>query len=222
MTVVKKRSNRKKVKGKNKMAGKYWHKRYILFKRFDEGIRLVDRESWYSTTEEQSSLKIIEECPPDALCIDGYCGAGSLAIQYTSQNNGFVLAIDIIPRRAAMCAHNAQIYGVKNRIDVICADFQSSCLRPGLADIVFISAPWGGPKYREKLTCTGVPESYSDIVRFSQTLATNTVVLLPGMASEDYMQSLDRTNSFKLIDCKGTSKKKVIMRVAFYGSFAKH
>ncbi|CAG2169712.1 unnamed protein product [Oppiella nova] len=47
---------RKKYK---KRKTKYWHQRYDLFSRFDEGIRM-DSESWYSVTPERIAQHIAQ------------------------------------------------------------------------------------------------------------------------------------------------------------------
>lgn len=57
-----------------------------------------------------------------------------------------VIAIDIDPLRLALAKHNAEVYGVAQRIDFIQGDFLQ--LAPHLrGDVVFLSPPWGGPEY---------------------------------------------------------------------------
>ena len=57
-----------------------------------------------------------------------------------------VIAVDIDPEKIACARHNAQVYGVADRIDFIQGDFLK--LAPSLkADVVFLSPPWGGPDY---------------------------------------------------------------------------
>lgn len=59
-----------------------------------------------------------------------------------------VIAIDIDPTKIEMAKHNATVYGVADRIEFIVGDFFE--LAPKLqADMVFLSPPWGGPKYSE-------------------------------------------------------------------------
>lgn len=75
-----------------------------------------------------------------------------------------VIALDISPTRLALARHNAEIYGVADRIEFILADFLSfartiratgstarSTDYPDSAtrkiDVVFLSPPWGGPSY---------------------------------------------------------------------------
>lgn len=57
-----------------------------------------------------------------------------------------VIAIDIDPNKIKIARHNAGIYGVDDRIEFIIGDFLQ--LAPQLvADVVFLSPPWGGPDY---------------------------------------------------------------------------
>lgn len=47
-----------------------------------------------------------------------------------------------------MARHNAEVYGVADRIEFIVGDFLT--LAPSLsADVVFLSPPWGGPEYNK-------------------------------------------------------------------------
>ena len=59
-----------------------------------------------------------------------------------------VIAIDIDPEKLRCAYHNAVVYGVADRIQFIQGDYLK--LAPRLhADVVFLSPPWGGPKYLE-------------------------------------------------------------------------
>ncbi|KAG7200350.1 hypothetical protein KM043_017807 [Ampulex compressa] len=122
---------------------KYWLKRYRLFSKFDQGVKL-DRESWFSVTPEKIAEHIAERCKCDTI-IDAFCGAGGNAIQfaYTCER---VVAIDIDPVKIELARNNAKVYGVDDRIEFIVGDFLK--LAPRLvADVVFLSPPWGGPEY---------------------------------------------------------------------------
>ena len=91
-----------------------------------------------------------------------------------------VIALDISPTRLALARHNAQIYGVADRIEFVLSDFfsfvraygalpsnsQSNEPNTRKIDVVFLSPPWGGPSYLK-----GSPENLQD-VRNSSTLAT--------------------------------------------------
>jgi trimethylguanosine synthase len=75
-----------------------------------------------------------------------------------------VIALDTSPTRLALARHNAQIYGVADRIEFILSDYlsfaksylslpssskpQSENSHPARKiDVVFLSPPWGGPSY---------------------------------------------------------------------------
>jgi trimethylguanosine synthase len=122
---------------------KYWSQRYRLFSKFDDGIAM-DEEGWFSATPEKIAEHIASRCQCD-LIVDAFCGVGSNAIQfaYTCKR---VIAIDIDPVKIACAKQNAAIYGVEDRIEFVTGDFFH--IMPTLkCDVVFLSAPWGGPAY---------------------------------------------------------------------------
>nr|CAD7395618.1 unnamed protein product [Timema cristinae] len=128
---------------KDKTLIKYWLRRYQLFSKFDEGIKL-DSESWFSVTPERVADHIAQRCQCD-LIIDAFCGAGGNTIQFALLCER-VIAIDKDPRKVALARNNAEVYGVADRIEFIVGDFVQ--LAPTLqADVVFLSPPWGGPSY---------------------------------------------------------------------------
>ena len=57
-----------------------------------------------------------------------------------------MIAIDIDPAKIALARHNAQVYGVADRIEFIVGDY-FSLVDQLTADVVFLSPPWGGPSY---------------------------------------------------------------------------
>lgn len=65
---------------------------------------------------------------------------------YQSELVFTVLAIDIDPMKIQLARNNARIYGVEDRIEFILGNFFD--IAPKLiADVVFLSPPWGGPGY---------------------------------------------------------------------------
>ncbi|XP_057794470.1 uncharacterized protein LOC131010825 isoform X2 [Salvia miltiorrhiza] len=122
---------------------KYWWQRYLLFSRFDNGIKM-DEEGWFSVTPETLAKHHAERCGRGAI-VDFFTGVGGNAIQF-AQRSRHVIAIDIDPIKIDYARHNAALYGVDDRIDFIKGD--SFSLAPKLkADTVFCSPPWGGPDY---------------------------------------------------------------------------
>ncbi|KAJ0086811.1 hypothetical protein Patl1_08935 [Pistacia atlantica] len=128
--------------------GKYWCQRYLLFSRFDDGIRM-DEEGWFSVTSEAIAKHHAVRCGC-GIVVDCFTGVGGNAIQFAMRSKR-VIAVDIDPKKIDYAYHNANIYGVVNQIDFVVADF--FLLAPTLkADTVFLSPPWGGPDYAKVKT----------------------------------------------------------------------
>ncbi|KAL7299990.1 trimethylguanosine synthase [Trichogramma pretiosum] len=133
-------------KKRQKIQKKFWIKRYQLFSKFDQGIKL-DYESWFSVTPEKIARHIAERCKCKII-IDAFAGAGGNTINF-AQTCDRVIAIDIDPKKIDLARNNAKIYGVEHKIEFLIGDFFE--LAPMLkADVVFLSPPWGGPSYINK------------------------------------------------------------------------
>ncbi|KAJ9674394.1 hypothetical protein PVL29_023757 [Vitis rotundifolia] len=122
---------------------KYWWQRYLLFSKYDDGIKM-DEEGWFSVTPEIIAKHHASRCG-SGIIVDCFTGVGGNAIQF-AQRSKHVIAIDIDPKKIEYAQHNAAIYGVDDRIDFIKGDsfLLASTLK---ADTVFLSPPWGGPDY---------------------------------------------------------------------------
>lgn len=59
---------------------KYWCQRYILFSRFDTGIKM-DEEGWFSVTPEPIAKHHAVRCGHGAI-VDFFTGVGGNAIQF--------------------------------------------------------------------------------------------------------------------------------------------
>lgn len=124
---------------------KYWMQRFRLFSQFDLGCRL-DEEGWFSVTPERIARHIAERSRSDVV-VDLFVGCGGNAIQFALASH-YVLAIDLDPTKLALARHNARIYGVADRIEFILGDALTLLPRLGaLANVLFLSPPWGGPEY---------------------------------------------------------------------------
>ena len=83
---------------------KYWKKRYKLFSKYDDGIIIESKESWYSVTPEKIAIdiakQVLKNCNYDenTIILDGFCGVGGNTIQFAKLFKK-VIAIDIIPQR---------------------------------------------------------------------------------------------------------------------------
>ncbi|XP_017040169.1 trimethylguanosine synthase [Drosophila ficusphila] len=171
---------------------KYWFKRFSLFSRFDQGIRL-DRESWFSVTPEKIAKQTARRLACDVI-VDGFCGCGGNAIQFAN-TCGRVIAVDIDAEKLAMAKHNANIYGVAHKIEFIQADFlqfaASTRIRP---NIVFLSPPWGGPNYQKQATFdiekNLLPVGASQLMQLSRRLAPDVSFFLPRNANMSQVVAL--------------------------------
>ncbi|KAK9368385.1 RNA cap guanine-N2 methyltransferase-domain-containing protein [Lipomyces kononenkoae] len=134
---------------------RYWKNRFLLFSKYSEGI-WMDEQSWYSVTPELVAKNIADHiynsCRPSVV-LDAFCGAGGNTIQFALLVDK-VIAIEKNPVTLRCAKHNAEIYGVADKIEFIEGDFFE--LAPNIeatdgfitqADVVFLSPPWGGPQY---------------------------------------------------------------------------
>lgn len=185
--VIKKKKTNRKLRHvpsfllENKGMLKYWRKRFSLFSRYDDGIRL-DCESWFSVTPEKIAAHLAERLSCDII-IDAFCGCGGNAIQF-ARTCKRVIAIDIDPVKINMAKHNAKIYGVADKIDFVIGDFlqlgESGNFR---SDIVFLSPPWGGPKYKRieyyDIECYLQPSGATKLMNIAKRFSENVVFYLP-------------------------------------------
>lgn len=94
-----------------------------------------------------------------------------------------VIAIDIDPIKIDLARNNAEIYGVADRIEFIIGDYYA--LAPSLkADVVFLSPPWGGPKYLQKKTIslTDIMSDYKGgqhLYQLTRQITENIAYFLP-------------------------------------------
>jgi hypothetical protein len=124
-------------------------RRRRLFSRWDQGIE-VDDEGLLSATPEALALRIAQGAR--GVVLDGTCGVGALSIAYARQPGVTrVVAVDLDPDRLAMTEHNARIYGVSDRIELLCGDVVALAGQVE-ADLLVLDPPWGGRGYdRERV-----------------------------------------------------------------------
>lgn len=106
---------------------KFWKIRTTLFSYFDGSsptgmLPLLDEQSWFSVTPEPIAARISHRCRANVV-LDAFCGAGGNAIQFafTCQH---VIAIDIDPVKLLLARHNAEVYGVKDKITFLLGDWR--------------------------------------------------------------------------------------------------
>lgn len=124
---------------------KYWDRRYLFFSRFDDGIE-IDQEGLYSVIPEEVGLRQAELIQGKTV-LDGFGGVGGSTIALARAGKQ-VTCVEIDPGRLKMAKHNAEVYGVANKITFIEGDFFE--VAPTIkADTVNLDPPWGGPAYKE-------------------------------------------------------------------------
>nr|XP_023016565.1 uncharacterized protein LOC111505903 [Leptinotarsa decemlineata] len=163
----------------NRKLTKYWKKRFTLFSKFDQGIKL-DEESWYSVTPELVAKHAAERCKCDTI-VDAFCGAGGNSIQFALTCKR-VIAIDIDPNKIELAMNNAEVYGVSHKIDFITGDFFE--LAESLkGDVVFLSPPWGGPNYLNQplydLEKMLQPLPFSQLIAVARKISPKVAAFLP-------------------------------------------
>lgn len=163
---------------------KYYHQRYLLFRRYDQGIRL-DKVGWYSATPESIAAHIAQrfrEClPPRPTIIDAFCGAAGNVIQFALPRVGgaHVLAVELCTERLSDARHNAKVYQVEHLVDWIHGN--AFHILPSLSstavDAVFLSPPWGGPEYLDAETYD--LNLFKDIMKIAKKASPNIAILVP-------------------------------------------
>ncbi|EFH70275.1 WW domain-containing protein, partial [Arabidopsis lyrata subsp. lyrata] len=161
------------------ILGKYWCQRYLLFSRFDEGIKM-DEEGWFSVTPEPIAKHHATRCN-EGIVIDCFTGVGGNAIQFASRRH-YVIAIDLDPKKIDLAQHNAAIYGVADKIDFVKGDF-FDLAHDLKAGTVFLSPPWGGPDYLKVSTYDMKtmlrPRDGEALFKAAMNIASTIIMFLP-------------------------------------------
>lgn len=122
---------------------KYWDRRYFFFSKHDEGIEL-DEEGLYSVKPEEEMLKVANEVN-SAVILDAFCGLGGASIAFARCGKK-VITYDTSLERLAMAKNNAEVYGVKDKIEFIHGDVLED-IESIDAGAIYLDPPWGGPDY---------------------------------------------------------------------------
>ncbi|KAL5334470.1 RNA cap guanine-N2 methyltransferase-domain-containing protein [Aspergillus crustosus] len=135
----------------------YWHQRYDLFAKYDEGVWLTD-DAWFGVTPEPIATAIADHisraAPSDRkVLVDAFAGAGGNTIAFALSGHWKrVYAIEKNPAVLRCAKHNAELYGVADKITWFLGDC-FEIIKSQLKDlapysVLFASPPWGGPGYR--------------------------------------------------------------------------
>lgn len=103
-----------------------------------------------------------------------------------------VIAIDINPSKVEMAKHNADIYGVSDKIEFITGDY-FQLAKTIRADAVFLSPPWGGPKYKcnvvYDLDTDLQPLPASSLFKLTREITNNIAIYLPKNSNTQQVSS---------------------------------
>lgn len=118
----------------------------------------ASQKNCYSTQEQFNSTRNqkLRDLIPDyetlkhPIVIDAFCGVGGNSIAFAL--SGFtVIAIDLSQSRLDLTRNNAQVYGCIQNMHLVCMDYlMFADIAMGVLDVdlVFLSPPWGGVKYK--------------------------------------------------------------------------
>ncbi|KAF2737977.1 S-adenosyl-L-methionine-dependent methyltransferase [Polyplosphaeria fusca] len=134
---------------------KYWYQRNTIWHRYHQGVWMT-KDAWFGVTPEPIANKIaihVAEAVPDrqSIIVDAFAGVGGNAIAFAMSGRwDLVFAIEKDPATMKCAKHNAELYGVKDKIFWVYGDSLKEIPRrfQGRDDVViFASPPWGGPSY---------------------------------------------------------------------------
>ncbi|MCJ1254271.1 hypothetical protein MMC24_002085 [Lignoscripta atroalba] len=188
---------------------RYYHQRHSIFSKYDEGIWMTD-DAWFGVTPEPVACKIAEHLaegfPAEkAILIDVFAGAGGNAIAFARSGRWKrVYAIEKDPKVLACAKHNAEVYGVHEKISWYEGDcfetIKKELAELGEFSVIFASPPWGGPGYR----------SDSIFNLSSMQPYTLTDILLPFQRfSNDIALYLPRTSDLRQLTEEANENRKV-------------
>ncbi|KAL9627298.1 MAG: hypothetical protein Q9164_007645, partial [Protoblastenia rupestris] len=170
---------------------KYYHQRYSIFSKYDDGIWMTE-DAWFGVTPEPVANKIADHVaaaagPEKCILIDCFAGVGGNVIAF-AQNERWTRVYAIEKDKATLeCAkHNAEIYGVQEKISWYLGDC-FEVLRVELQElkkhsIIFASPPWGGPSYKSESIFdlfTMQPYTLSDLMGLCRQYTEDIVIYLP-------------------------------------------
>ncbi|XP_076922439.1 uncharacterized protein LOC143584231 [Bidens hawaiensis] len=172
------------------VISKYWCQRYVLFSKYDDGIKM-DEEGWFSATPECIANHHAYRCG-NGIIVDCFTGVGGNAIRFAPKST-HIIAIDIDPKKIEYAKHNAAIYGVTDLIEFITGN--SFILAQKLkADVVFLSPPWGGPEYAKArnfdINTMLKPHDGRFLFNVAKEVAPRIVMFLPRNVNVDQLAEL--------------------------------
>lgn len=118
---------------------------------FSHPAARLDEEGRYSLTPEGLALALGRQARGRHVTDLG-CGCGGNAIGF-ARAGCRVRAVERDASRLALARHNAQLYGVHERIEFVQAD----ALSVPVDDLAFVDPPWGGEYDKQRTVIGGLP-----------------------------------------------------------------
>lgn len=189
----------------------------------------MTEDAWFGVTPEPIANKIAahisESAPKDkTVIVDAFAGVGGNAIALARSGRWErVFAIEKDAKTLKCAKHNAEIYGVSNKIFWLNADcFDAMSRFSGQSNVVvFASPPWGGLSLfhtiiRIKLMCLGTEYGAEDVFDLSKMEPYNLEKLYKSFTSisKEVVLYLPRTSDLNQIARYGQDGKK--LEVAHY------
>ncbi|MEM9670789.1 MAG: RsmD family RNA methyltransferase [Pseudomonadota bacterium] len=130
------------LKSVDKKYAKYYDVRYNILSKFDDA--LITLNSIYSTKPESSCLDIAARISNPTV-VDLFCGIGGLSIA-AARYGKHVIAIDNSASELIALRHNADLYGVSEKIRTLRINLNPSKLSSlfDYGDSLIIDPPWNG------------------------------------------------------------------------------
>ncbi|KAG8532622.1 uncharacterized protein KY384_002499 [Bacidia gigantensis] len=183
---------------------KYYEQRYSLFSKYDDGIWMTD-DGWFGVTPEPiaNSASSGTFSPERNVLIDCFAGVGGNTIAFARTHRWLrIHAIEADPTTLECAKHNAQIYGVSERISWYqgdCFEILKDAFPEQMDDcVIFASPPWGGPGYRfESVFDLSAMQPYhlSQLMACFQSVTDNIVIYLPRTSDIRQLAAIARFSS---------------------------
>eukprot|EP01124_Arcella_intermedia_P027568 TRINITY_DN5426_c0_g1_i4.p1 TRINITY_DN5426_c0_g1~~TRINITY_DN5426_c0_g1_i4.p1 ORF type:complete len:183 (-),score=47.65 TRINITY_DN5426_c0_g1_i4:72-620(-) len=119
-------------------------------------------------------------------------GVGGNAIQF-AQFFHTVYAIDNNRERLELAKHNAQVYGVQEKIHFLAGDFLKILEYWRFrVDAVFLSPPWGGPAYSnaDSFDLTVTQPNIIEVFNIAKQISNNICIYLPRNTNIQQIEAL--------------------------------
>lgn len=172
-----------------KRIAKFYHRRFDLFSKYDEDVR-IDEVGWFSVTPEAIAIHTANKAACNII-LDLFVGVGGNAIQFAKTCNT-VWAVDNDLTRLLCAQHNAQIYDCNN-IQYFHQDaFEFLKNLQERPDCIYLSPPWGGPEYLKLpfYTLEMIPLDFKKLLKLCSKVCDCIIMYLPRTLTRESLESL--------------------------------